>query len=525
MAPTLAPEDLAAEIARLREAAAALAAQLDVRATRLRTLGRERAILRLLGVGGIDREGRPLAGEVVDRYVGGRADRLASGIALPFAVALLEYDVAPQQLALDVAGNSVDLSLEAELLTEPQRRTAADDLLGRLLAAAVERIDANRTASRELLAVLGDRQPPWIGTTLLEPSAVDAASEASGLVRAGADLVRVEVPMGRELAVRLGELGREVTTWRPSHDDEPDPAPSGSQRGLARLREALDESAAERGAYVRLAMVPAALAGPEGAVVAAFERADLIELDPMTEIFGAGVDPERALADFAFAALVARRAGTLVHVGAGPLVVAPDLDAGVNSDPATRAGRALALQLLTVALGERHGLDAGAVIVGSLPAWLLGEPDAAARAAAEVAVRRALMPDYQASFVEPAGHEAPARWPAIVGAVLPGRETALVLRRPSIGVAFEPVATAARTSAEVARDLDAALGSRHLDGIARTHAAGAVASAEETLSRLAGDGWTALTGAAAELGSWGRLGGDAVAAAAEGLDPVERALR
>ena len=70
----------------------------------------------------------------------------------------------------------------------------------------------------------------------------------------------------------------------------------------------------------------------------------------------------------------------------------PDLAAGVPSDAATRAGRALALQLLAVALARRDGLPADAVVVGAFPDWLVDEPDAPARAAAEVALRRALLP-------------------------------------------------------------------------------------------------------------------------------------
>jgi beta-lysine 5,6-aminomutase alpha subunit len=524
MAPTLGPGDFAAELDRLRALASTLAADLGTVATASRTLGRERAGLRLIGVAGIDREGRPLAAEVVDRYVSGHPERLATGVALPFAMALLEYDVAPQQLALDVAGGAVDLAMEAELLGQAARRDAATSLLGQLVTAALERIDANRAARRELLGVLGDRQPPWIGTTLLELSAHGASGEATELVRGGADLVRVEVPVGRELAMRLGELGRDVANWRPGRDDEPDPAPTGSQRGLGRLRDALDRAAAERGAYVRLSTVPAALAGPEGAIVAAFERADITELDPMAEIVGSGVDPERALADFAFAARMARRAGTVIQLGAGPLVVAPDLDAGVNSDPATRTGRALGLQLLAVSLAARYGLTGGAVIVGALPAWLTDEPNAAARAAAEVAVRRALLPDHPLAFVEPTGHDVHDLWPAIVGAVLPGDGVALVLRRGTTGPLFGPIARATRAAADVARELEGSLGGRTLDGLARTHAAGAIASAERTLERLGEDGWTGLTGAASERGGWGRLGGDAVAPDADQADPLERAL-
>jgi D-Lysine 5,6-aminomutase TIM-barrel domain of alpha subunit len=521
MTPTLGPGEFAAELDRLRALAATLAAENRTSAAASRTLGRERAALRLIGVGGIDREGRPLAAEVVDRYVGGRPERLATGVSMPFAMALLEYEIAPQQLALDVAGGTLDLAMEAELLGDPVRHAAAAELLERLIATAFDRIDANRTARRELLGVLGDERPPRVGTTLLEPNAHGATGEAAALVRAGADLVRVEVPVGRELAMRLGELGRDVATWNPGHDDEPDPAPTGSQRGLGRLRDALDQAAAERGAYVRLSTVPAALAGPEGAIVAAFERADIIELDPMAEIVGTGVDPVRALADFAFAVRLARRAGTDVQLGAGPLVVAPDLDAGVNSDPATRAGRALALQLLAVALTESQGLASDSVIIGALPAWLIDEPNPAARAAAEVAVRLALMPDHALAFVEPPGHDGHGLWPAIVAAVVPADRAALVLRRGAPGAAFGPIADGARAAADVARELEGVLGHRVLAGLARAHAEASMASALRTLERLTVEGWGALTGATAGRGG---LGGDAVASAKDSPDPLDRAL-
>ena len=528
MAPTLATGDFATELAQLRERAGDVAASLGRAAETLRTLGRERAILRLLGVGGIDREGRPLAAEVVDRYVGGRQDHLASGIALPFAMALHVYDAPPQQLALDVAAGTVDLAMEAELLATPGRRAEAEALLARLLDAAVERIDANRTARHELLAVLGDRDPPWIGTTLLELGTVDAIAEAADFVRAGADLVRVEVPVGRELAFHLGEPGREALAAHLAANGEPDPSPTGSQRGLGRLRSGLDAAAAERGAYVRLLTVPAPLAAPEGSIVAAFERADILELDPMAEIIETGVDPERALADFSFAAQVVRRAGTTVLIGAGPPVVAPDLDAGVATDPATRAGRSLALQLLAVALAARHGLAGEAVVIGAVPGWVVDEPDAAARAAAGVALRRALMPGHPLAFVEPRSHDVRGRWAEIVAAVMPGLGTALVIRRPHVGVAFESgfaaVAASTHAAAQVARELDAALGRRDLTGIAREHAAGSIASATLTLERLATDGWAALTGAASEHPGRSRLGGDAVAPAADRVDPVVSAL-
>ena len=525
MAPLLELGEFAAEREQLIARARALGESLAGAARDATTLSRERAILRLIGVGGIDREGRPLAAEVVDRFVSGRRDRLAVGIGPVFAVALLEYDSTPQSLALDVASGVVDLALEAGLLDHPDRRAAAMDHLGQLVGSAVARIDANRVARRELQAVLGDHRPPWIGTTLHEPGTDAAESEAATLIRAGLDLVRVEVPAGRELATRLGELGQEIG-WRPRPaDGDLGPAPAGSQRGLARLRTTLDQAAAERGAYVRMAIAPTALAAPEGAIVAAFERADMLDLDPMAEIVVTGVDPERALADFAFAVRVVRRAGALLHLGAGPLVVAPDLDRGINADPATRSGRALALQLVAAEMALASGLAADQVIAGALPSWLAGEPDSAARAAAEVALRQALLPGLSLAFVEPATGDPPSRWPAITAAILPGSRVAVTLRRaqPGSGDAAG-LFSAARAAADVARELQQALGPQRLAGVALDHAGGALAAAIETIETIERDGWASVTGATPARGGWGRLGGEAVAQSGDPTDPVERAL-
>src|SRR5689334_2889606 len=82
--------------------AEALAGAWGARARGSTTIGQERAILRLFGVSGLDGAGRPLAGATVDRWLASDPRGLSSGVALPFAMALLEYDQEPQQLALDV---------------------------------------------------------------------------------------------------------------------------------------------------------------------------------------------------------------------------------------------------------------------------------------------------------------------------------------------------------------------------------------------------------------------------------------
>ncbi len=511
-----------ARVDRMVELAERLAAAWGARASLCTTVGQERANLRLLGVTGVDRAGRPLAGAAVDRFVAGQADRLAAGIILPFVAAMVEYDLGAQALALDVASGAVDLSLESEILHDPERRAAVEVTAAALAASAFERIDANRTARLELLAVIGDATRPWIGTSSEEPESADGAREAGLFVDAGVDVIRVGVPAIRELADRLHDAGFDVPTWRGrsgSGPGEPVPAPSGSQRGLAEMRLAIDEAAAERRAYARLATAALPLAGPEQAVVAAFERVDIVDGDPIAEVVDGNVDPDRALADHAFAHRLIARSGSIVVLGAGPLVVAPDLARGAPSGPGTLAGRALALQLLGAALARRDGIPAGRVFVGATPPWLIDERNAAALAIGQVILRRAALPGHPLVFEEPETEASAVRWRAVLGAALPlaDRNGLIVRQTGSSGPARAVAET--RAIIDAAADVSDTYGPLDLRGIALDHARATVAAAIATLERLASDGWSSILASPLDRPGVVRLGADAVVERIESFDP------
>jgi hypothetical protein len=523
------PADLG-DLDGLRELADAVASGWAAVAAGVTTSGRERAILRLFGVSDLDRDGRPLAARVVERYLAGDHGRLAGGIAVPFAMAMVEYDMPAQETALDVASGAIDLSLEASLLDDPVRRAAALHQAGSLAAAACERVDANRTARHELLDLLGDAPRPWAGAALVEPAIADALGEAVRAVAAGTDAILVAVPPGHELAGRAAAAGLAVEPWRPGpasrgglsgHDPEELPVPAGSQRALAVLRAALDEAAAERGAYVRLATVPPSLGAPEQAVVTAFERVDLVVADPLAEIVDGRVHPRRALADHAFTCRLLARADATLLIGAGPLVVAPDLASGIPSDSAIRAGRALALQLAACAFARSAGMPAGAVFAGAIPDWTLDEPGGIARAAAEVALRRLLLPGHPLAFMEPvlAGPAAAAWW-AAAGALLPAWAPAGLLAARGHS-AHSP--TALRATARVAGHLAHAIEAPALVGAALEHARDVVHSARATLEAMLTHGWSAVLG---EDGWGAALGADAdaIAQSGEPFDPLAPAV-
>jgi hypothetical protein len=448
----------------------------------------------------------------------------------------VEYDLDPQQLAMDVASGAVDLALEAQLLSEPDRRARAEAEATRLVAAALERIDTDRTARRELEDLLGEAARPWLGTTLAEPDLEGALDELVDLAMAGYDILRVEVPVGRELADRMHDAGLEVPEWHPreragrtvsTEFEAAEPAPTGSQRALGRLRRVADGVAAERRGYVRLATAIPPLGVPEGAVVAAFERVDIVEADPMAEIVVGGVDPDRSLADHAFARRLPRRADTLVSIGPGPLVVAPDFATGVPADAATRSGRALALQLIGVALARADGIPADRLVVGAYPAWLAEESFPTARILAEVALRQALLPSLLLRYDEPGGpgaeSAAATTWPFIAAAALARTGDASILMR-RIHADGRRAATEGRAAAGVAAEFAAISPATSLGGHAAEHASLVVEAARTTLDRLADLGWRAVVGDApggVERGGRPRaLGGDAVAERTESFDPL-----
>ncbi len=513
----------------LLDTAEALAGAWGGRARASTTAGQERAILRLFGVHGLDAAGTPLAGSAVNRWLAGDPGALATGIALPFAMALLEYDQEPQQLARDVASGAVDLALESNLLLEPDRRAVAEIEASRLASAAIARIDAERTVRHETMALLGDPPRPWLGATLRQPDEDLAVDEAAALVAAGLDLIRIEVPIGRELAGRLSAAGRDVPEWRPRQgargaaSREPaDPAPIGSQRALAALRTIVDRAAAERGAYVRLATVLPSLGAPEGAVVAAFERIDLVASDVVAEIVAGGVEPDRALADHAFAHRLVGRAGTLTMVGPGPLVVAPDLSAGMPSNPATRAGRALALQLIGVALARGDGLPTEQIVIDPVPPWLTDEPQPAAHAIAEVTIRRALFPGHPFAFVQPPSDDSSGLWGYLQSAAaVHAGDVALVLGRLDRNGS---ASTGLRTGARVGREAAAATTPGTLTGLALAHARAVVSAAAATLDALAQQGWRTVSGDAPGDGRLTSRGPHTTVERTEAFDPFEAAL-
>ena len=492
--------DLAAAAESLLGLADDLADRL-ARAARSRTsLACQHAMLRVIGASGLAPNGRPLAHEVLRRFVAADRRQLRTGVALPFALAAHEYDLEPQELALEVADGHIDLAAEAALLRDRSRSGPARLLLETWLSAADERFEANRVARAELGSLFGETPSLCVAVEARPFDAREAAAEAASLVEAGADLVRVRVPRDGELRDDLGGTASE-DEWPVGRDAPP---PAGSQRGLALLRDALDEAGARNGRYARLAARRVGLAAPELAVVAGFERIDAVFADPMNAIVEIGVDPDRALVDHAIADALLVRSGARLVLSAGPLVAAGRPQSA--TDPVLASGRALALQALSRAFALRNGLDADRVDLGALPAFVVGR-DPAVRSLVEVGLRAMLFPGHRLVVDDQAAEACGPALPALLATwVSAGAPIGMVVLPGSV----RPIAQlheGLRAAVLASRALSGAHEIGPLRGVALEIASAVLAAAMEML-RLVD-----RSGLAVAVGRDGWLG-------AEGLEPV-----
>jgi hypothetical protein len=537
---------LAGQAEGIRRRAADLAAGFSGIARRTSTIAQERAVLRMLGVDGLDRDGNPLAAALADRYCGSDRRRLARGVLLPFVVAMMEYDCGPREVALDCASGAIDLGLEAELLERPDRLAATEKKASQLMAAALTRFDANRTATRDLRDVLGQAAEPWLGVGIQATEVKAASAEARAAVADGADLIQVSVPASWEFATarrRAGldtpglfdpdaapraDRGRRVRpgargTMPPHSRPVPEPIPAGSQRGLALLRKAVDDASAQRRCYARLMTVTSAFAAPEQAVVAAFERIDYVAANPIREIVEDNLDPERALADHSFAHRLQTRAGCSVVVGAGPLALGADVASGIPSDSETRAGRALALQVLGVELALADGLPADRLMLGAVPDWAAGDGDAGAILTAAW-LRHLVFPAHRLVIGGSGNWLTMPGGLAAVMSALSGSAVSIVLE-PDLRGRIGAAATDLAAAANAARAVRSMIGDGALHGSAVELAARTLRAADAALVRLSAEGWGSLLGPDGRGADGERLGRSAVVERADEPGSGERLLK
>ena len=286
------------KIARGRELAAAIVAQIRRHIDTHTTVSVERAVLRLLGIDGVDAAGVPLVNRVVEELQSKGV--LARGAMFWVVNAVLNLNLTAQQIAEGVARGEIHL-------TELPRGKDEDvnDLALVLAETALAKIRFLRKERELLRDELGKGKEPLCYVIVATGNVYEDAVQAQAAARQGVDIVAVIRTTGQSLLDYV-PFGPTTTGFGGTY---------ATQANFRILREALDEVSREIGRYVQLTNYCSGLCMPEIAVMGAWERLDMMLNDSMYGIIFRDINMKRTFVDQFFSRLVNGYAGVTINTG------------------------------------------------------------------------------------------------------------------------------------------------------------------------------------------------------------------
>ena len=286
------------QIDRGRKLAATIVEQVRRHIETHTTVSVERAVLRLLGIDGVDDAGVPLVNVVVDELH--RRNVLAKGAMYWVSNAVLHLNLTAQQVAEGVARREIKLT---EL---PQDRKEEVIALARVQAKnALTQIGLKRCERKQLADELKKGTEPLAYVIVATGNVYEDAVQAQAAARQGADIVAVIRTTGQSLLDYV-PYGPTTTGFGGTY---------ATQANFRILREALDEVSRELGRYIQLTNYCSGLCMPEIAVMGAWERLDMMLNDSMYGIIFRDINMKRTFVDQFFSRLVNGYAGVIINTG------------------------------------------------------------------------------------------------------------------------------------------------------------------------------------------------------------------
>src|SRR5262249_33795204 len=298
------------------------------------TVSTERAVLRLLGVDGIDRDEVPIPNRVVEALK--EAGRLGRGAAVWMGSALARWEVSIEETSRRLCNPE-----EARGLAEHPRWREA---LAPQVEKGLERIEANRAEREQRLARHPPDEQPLLYAIVATGNIFEDIVQAEAAARAGAQAIAVIRSTAQSLLDHV-PFGATTSGFGGTY---------ATQENFRRMRAALDALEPELNRYVRLVNYCSGLCMPEIAAMGALERLDFMLNDALYGIIFRDINPVRTLIDQNFSRRINAAAGVVINTGEDNYLTTAD---AVEQAPAVLASQFI---------NERLALDAG------LEPWQIG---------------------------------------------------------------------------------------------------------------------------------------------------------
>jgi beta-lysine 5,6-aminomutase alpha subunit len=319
------------KVARCRELAAEIGADVQRYIDVHTTVGVERTVLRAYGAEGVDEHGVPLVNAAVDRYR--ESQLLGRGIAFFLGRALLGGATSIQDAAERLAfGPELDRG-EGGPDAEAVRAVLREHT-----DTALARIDRARAEREALKNRIVPGPPPYKYVIVATGNIHDDAVQAKAAAYAGADIVAVIRATAQSL---LDYVPEGATT-------EGYGGTFATQENFRIVRRALDEATEAHGRYIQQTNYSSGLCMAEIAWMGAVERLDMLLNDAMYGILFRDINMCRTFVDQYASRRFIARAGIVINTGEDNYLT--------TADAVEKAHTVLASQFINEALSLRAGL-------------------------------------------------------------------------------------------------------------------------------------------------------------------------
>ena len=258
----------------------------------------ERAVCRLLGIDGVDKDEVPLPNIVVDHIKDNNG--LSLGAAMYLANGVLNTGKTPQQLAEAISSGELELTkLPMKDLFEVKTKALS------MAKETVEVIKKNRNIREDSFEKHGDKTGPLLYVIVATGNIYEDITQAVAAAKQGADVIAVIRTTGQSL---LDYVPFGATT-------EGFGGTFATQENFRLMREALDKVGTEIGKYIRLCNYCSGLCMPEIAAMGALERLDVMLNDALYGILFRDINMQRTMIDQNFSRIINGFAGVIINTG------------------------------------------------------------------------------------------------------------------------------------------------------------------------------------------------------------------
>ena len=261
----------------------------------------ERAILRILGISGVNSEGVPYVNSVVDKIH--KKNILSKGIIFLISNALLNLNFdSVQKLIENIDQDKVDIS-KIEHADKDKIKIFAKKLIND----GISKIVKKKNERENLLSKYPPKEKPYHYVIVATGNIYEDGRQVKSAGYLGADMIAIIRSTAQSL---LDYVPHGLTT-------EGYGGTYATQENFRYIREILDEVSFDIKKYIKLVNYSSGLCMPEISTIAAIERLDLMVNDALYGILFRNLNPLRTMIDQKFSRFI-------LHIGGIPIVTGED---------------------------------------------------------------------------------------------------------------------------------------------------------------------------------------------------------